>query len=334
MYKAFLIGKTIFDNKNVKGGNSMRNRKINRMNKEKIAMIVSSLLIVTTCTLTGVYINGKEKAKEKEQVVDFAELEDTENQTAKQEEIVPEKYVTVPQQIQKDTNNTFIEQDLDVDPMYQETNSDSIINPEFPSAIGNVEPTETIESTQSTEPGESKDATDTTGEEQKKSDELENEQDKNDTQSSKISETMNNSVALFSESEKLSWPVQGEVLINYSMDKTVHFATLNQYKYNPALVIKSEPQSSVKAPYSGTIKDVGSNTEIGNYIVMDLGNNYELTLGQLENLSVKKGDTVKSSQVIGKTASPSKYYSVEGSNIYMKLTKDGNTVNPMDFLES
>ena len=145
MYKAFLIGKTIFDNKNVKGGNSMRNRKINRMNKEKIAMIVSSLLIVTTCTLTGVYINGKEKAKEKEQVVDFAELEDTENQTAKQEEIVPEKYVTVPQQIQKDTNNTFIEQDLDVDPMYQETNSDSIINPEFPSAIGNVEPTKTID---------------------------------------------------------------------------------------------------------------------------------------------------------------------------------------------
>ena len=328
MYKAFLTGKTIFDNKNVKGGISMRNRKINRMNKEKIAMIVSSLLIVTTCTLTGVYINGKEKAKEKERVVDFAELEETENQTAKQEESVPEKYVTVPQQIQKDTNNTFIEQDLDVDPMYQETNSDSIINPEFPSAIANVEPIEIIETTQS------KEATDTTDEEQKKSDELEKEQDKSDSHSSKTSEMMSNFVELFSESEKLSWPVQGEVLINYSMDKTVHFATLNQYKYNPALVIKSEPQSSVKAPYSGTIKEVGSNTEIGNYIVMDLGNNYELTLGQLENLSVKKGDTVKNSQVIGKTASPSKYYSVEGGNIYMKLTKDGNAVNPMDYLES
>lgn len=333
MYKGFFIGKTIFDNENVKGGISMRNRKINRMNKEKIAMIVSSLLIVTTCTLTGVYINGKEKAKEKEQVVDFAELEETENQSAKQEKTVPDKYVTVPQQIQKDT---FVDQDLDVDPMYQETNSDSIINPEFPTTVVNSE---------------------TTDGEQKKSDELEKEQEKQkgeeatdgsvgenkdvdenaspeSDEEKKDAETISSSVALFSESEKLSWPVQGEVLMNYSMDKTIYFATLNQYKYNPALVIKAEPEASVKAPYSGTIKETGSSAEIGNYVVMDLGNGYELTLGQLDNLSVEKGDLVKSKDIIGKTASPSKYYSVEGGNVYMKLTKDGNPVNPMNFLES
>ena len=67
---------------------------------------------------------------------------------------------------------------------------------------------------------------------------------------------------------------------------------------------------------------------------MDLGNGYELTLGQLDNLTVAKGDAVTKAQTIGKTALPSKYYSIEGSNVYMKLTKDGNSVNPMDFLNS
>lgn len=322
MYKGFFIGKTIIDRRNVKGGISMRNRKINRMNKEKIAMIVSSLLIVTACTLTGVYINGKEKAKEKEQVVDFAELEGTENQTAKQEEIVTEPDVVVPQQVR---NDTFVDQDLDVDPMYQETNSDSIINPEFSTNAVNTEA--------DGEEKNSGDAKNANVEEKENTDVDENASPESDEEK-RDTETIGSSVALFSESEKLSWPVQGEVLMNYSMDKTVYFATLNQYKYNPALVIKAEPEMSVKAPYNGTVKETGSNAEIGNYVVMDLGNGYELTLGQLENLSVSKGDVVKNDQVVGKTASPTKYYSVEGSNIYMKLTKDGNAVNPMNFLES
>ena len=147
-------------------------------------------------------------------------------------------------------------------------------------------------------------------------------------------ETMSDTVSSFVETEKLSWPVQGDVLMNYSMDQTVYFATLNQYKYNPALIIKAEPETEVKAPYAGTIKEIGKSAEIGNYVVVDLGNGYELTLGQLEHMSVKKGDVIKKEQTIGKTALPSKYYSVEGSNIYLKLTKDGNSINPMVFLNS
>ena len=41
----------------------------------------------------------------------------------------------------------------------------------------------------------------------------------------------------FSEESILEWPASGAVLINYSMDKTVYFSTLAQYKYNPAMII-------------------------------------------------------------------------------------------------
>ena len=33
--------------------------------------------------------------------------------------------------------------------------------------------------------------------------------------------------------------------------------------------------------------------------------------------------------VIAEVAAPTKYFSVEGTNVYFKLTKDGEPVNPM-----
>ena len=105
----------------------MRNRKINKMNKEKVVMIASSLLLVTACTLTGVYINGKEKARTKENVVDFTELEDkAETNSVKNESSINTETAKA---TEYPINNSFVDQDLDVDPIYQETGSSSIINP-------------------------------------------------------------------------------------------------------------------------------------------------------------------------------------------------------------
>lgn len=39
----------------------------------------------------------------------------------------------------------------------------------------------------------------------------------------------------FGEDSQLLWPVDGNVLMSYSMDKTVYFSTLDQYRYNPAM---------------------------------------------------------------------------------------------------
>ena len=39
----------------------------------------------------------------------------------------------------------------------------------------------------------------------------------------------------FSEEDRLLWPVVGNVLINYDMEKPVYFSTLDQFKLNPAI---------------------------------------------------------------------------------------------------
>ena len=58
-----------------------------------------------------------------------------------------------------------------------------------------------------------------------------------------------------------------------------------------------------------------------------------MTYGQLKDIMVLQGDVVNEGDVIGKVAAPTKYYSVEGPNVYFKMTKDDRPVNPLGNLE-
>ena len=133
----------------------------------------------------------------------------------------------------------------------------------------------------------------------------------------------------FSDSDTLVWPIVGNILVNYSMDKTVYFPTLQQYKYNPAIIIQANEGDLVTAASAGKVISIFNDPQIGNGITMELGGGYEVTYGQLANILVSEGSYVAAGDVIAEVASPTKYFSVEGTNVYFKLTKDGTPVNPM-----
>ena len=90
---------------------------------------------------------------------------------------------------------------------------------------------------------------------------------------------------------------------------------------------------NIAAAADGRVVSVSYDPMIGNNVVMELGNGYELTYGQLDNITVSEGSYVSTGDVIGMVANPTKYYSTEGSNIYFKLLKDGEPVNPMTKLQ-
>lgn len=137
---------------------------------------------------------------------------------------------------------------------------------------------------------------------------------------------------LFEEKQGLAWPVSGEIIIDYSMDKTTYFPTLDQYKCSSAVVISSEEGKSVCASASGKVIDVYKDAEIGNAVTMDLGNGYHLTYGQLENITVSVGSYVDAGDSFATIAKPTKYYSVEGANLYFKLVKDNAPMNPLTLM--
>lgn len=137
----------------------------------------------------------------------------------------------------------------------------------------------------------------------------------------------------FDAATDLSWPLQGNVILNYSMDQTVYFATLDQYKYNPAVIIQTDVNTPVKAVAAGKVTEIKNSEETGSTITVDMGDGYSATYGQLKEIPKDTGDLVESGETLGYINEPTKYYSVEGANLYFELDKDGSPVDPMGYLQ-
>ena len=137
----------------------------------------------------------------------------------------------------------------------------------------------------------------------------------------------------FTDTSRAGWPVMGNVVLDYSMDSTIYFPTLDQYKCNPGLVIQGEVSSPVCSPANARVVEAGVNEEIGNYLVLDLGNDYTAICGQLKEVSAVEGEYLEKGQLLGYVAEPTKYYTVEGSNVYFQLNYQGAAVDPLDYLE-
>lgn len=137
----------------------------------------------------------------------------------------------------------------------------------------------------------------------------------------------------FSTADRLTWPVDGNVLMNYSMDKTIYFATLDQYKYNPALIIQGEVGEEVWSAEEGEVTSIKTDAQTGTTVTVNLGDGYEAVYGQLKDVAVKEGQRIDKGELIGHLAEPTKYYSVEGANLYFELLKDGKPINPLEYLD-
>lgn len=137
----------------------------------------------------------------------------------------------------------------------------------------------------------------------------------------------------FDENSTLDWPASGAVLIDYSMDQTVYFPTLEQYQYNPALIISGETGEIISAAQEGIVSSIEQEAQTGLTVTVDMGNGYQAVYGQLKEVPVEIGAYVNKGQTLGHLSEPTKYYSVEGPSLYFKLLKDGTPVNPMDYME-
>ena len=136
----------------------------------------------------------------------------------------------------------------------------------------------------------------------------------------------------FSEDTVMEWPVNGNVLLDYSMDQTTYYPTLDQYRLSPAISVGSVEGAPVVSAVNGTVYSVEKNAQTGTTLTMELGNGYQAIYGQLEDLTVSQGDIVKKGTTIGYVAEPTKYYSAEGANLYFAKKKYGEPIDPITYL--
>ena len=134
----------------------------------------------------------------------------------------------------------------------------------------------------------------------------------------------------FNQEEGLSWPIKGDVLMEYSADKV---KTLAQYRTNPALLLEAKEGMDVKASADGIVESVETSEETGRTVSISIGDGFTVVYGQLKDVSVSKGDMVSEGQVLGKIAEPTKYYKEEGTNLYFQVKENKTAVNPMLLLK-
>lgn len=137
----------------------------------------------------------------------------------------------------------------------------------------------------------------------------------------------------FTEDSIMEWPVRGTVLVDYNMNETVYYPTLDQYRVSPAVSLQAVEDAPVYAAADGQVLSIIQDACTGTTVTMELGNGYQAVYGQLKDLTVAEGDTVKEGDVIGNINTPTKYYSVEGPNLYFAMKKDGVPVDPFEYLE-
>ena len=290
-----------------------RNNKRPALQKEKISIIAASVFVLSALTLAGVYMSSQGDRQKEENRIDFAKLEQ-ENITSEEggNTVLPDtRYVSGKAESDIETNrktqtdSRFIDpdiydlsdnNDMDVDPAFTEANSGQVEN--------------TVQ--ENTTAGTDKAAVFMEGQEQGQEQEL-------------VADTPLN----FSDEDSLALPIIGDVLLDYSMDKAVYHTTMQQYRYNPSLVVAATEGQDITAAADGIVSDVYYDSQTGNTIRFDLGNGYMLTYGQLDSIALNPGDRVSAGDIVGKVAKPTIYYTEEGTNIYYKLTKDGEPVDPL-----
>lgn len=290
------------------------NNRRNNAKKERIIMFASSAFVLAALTMTGIYMKSRNAdSLDNGYTIDFTALEQsTDNKLTEIAQNTENVLENIPE---------TLEDDLDYTPM--EVGSGLVEIPGLTDGIeeeiGLSQEEDLIveaESKPEIKPEENSD------EKSEQTSEAEEQQDAS-SQDVVVVKSLH-----FSEAGGLLKPVAGETIIPYSMDRSTYFSTLEQYKYNPAVMIGAEEGAVVSACAEGRVIRIFENEEIGHAITMDLGDGYEITYGQLNGINVTLDSYVDPGEAIASVAAPTKYYSREGSNLYLLLTKDGVPVNP------
>lgn len=293
-----------------------KNTKTTSFFKQKSYMLASVLMLMAVFGMTGVYLS-EERAEKKQQEQLVLEEQQQQEQLALEEQ---QEKLAKAQETEEDIfmadNSTLVQNDdfLD-DPAVVSGNQEEV----------EVEPEKEAASAENEEDAE-EDAEEVkeTLEETKEG----QEEEIQETASAQVQKELH-----FDALNEMGWPLQGNVLMNYSMEQTVYFATLDQYKYNPALIIQGNVNDKVLSVADGRITQIETSEETGCTVTVELGDGYSAIYGQLKEVPFEIEDYVKAGDTIGYISEPTKYYSVEGANLYFQMTKDGASVDPMEFLQ-
>ena len=275
--------------------------------KRKIRLLLGGILTLALVATCGIVYQSGSKSTPNEKELVMENEEDSVDQAIKTEEREDSEEETA------DANTSNVEGSRDVE---EETTQEKEGTDQTEASQDQGE------NTQETETGETEENQEGTAQD-------------SETASAQITEQVETAMAPdlnFTESSLMEWPVSGQVVLDYNMDNTVYFPTLNVYKTSPAIAISAEVGTPVMAVANGQILSITENEETGTTVTVDMGNGYQAIYGQLKDVPFQAEEYVSAGAVLGYINEPTKYYKKEGANLYFALQKDGTPLDPLQYL--
>ncbi len=135
------------------------------------------------------------------------------------------------------------------------------------------------------------------------------------------------------EKESLPYPVDGQILNDYTGDKLVKNKTLDDWRVHSGIDLEGQLNAQVKTVADGIVEKVYTDRELGCCILINHQNGFQsLYANLLENGEiVKEGDSVAAGDIIGGVGKTAITEIGEAAHLHFELLFNGEGVNPSDY---
>ena len=130
------------------------------------------------------------------------------------------------------------------------------------------------------------------------------------------------------------FPVEGDIIMDYSMDMPIYWKTLDQYMVHGGIDISSDVGTPVQACAGGTVTKIEEDDGMGVTVEINHGNGL---ISVYSNLAadglIELGEVVTQGTVIGKVGQSAMFEFESPDHLHFEMKKNGEYADPMDYLK-
>ena len=128
-------------------------------------------------------------------------------------------------------------------------------------------------------------------------------------------------------------PLDGQVVTAFSVDQLVYSETLGDWRTHDGVDISASAGTAVLAACAGTVAGIEDDPLMRTTVTISHAGGYQTVYASLqEHPSVEIGDSVSAGQTIGTVGDTAAAEAAQGPHLHFSVTKDGDVVDPDDFL--
>lgn len=125
------------------------------------------------------------------------------------------------------------------------------------------------------------------------------------------------------EKGRLPWPLEGQVLTRFGMQRHPQFGTM---VFRRGIEIEAREGQAVRAVSDGEVVYADWYKGYGKLMILDHGNGFYTLYGNLSQLDLNKGIRVTKGQIIGLAGETG---SLKGAKLYFEIRRNGEAEDPL-----